>query len=79
MNDIYFDDLDSVVLRNIQSAKKSVKIAVAWLNFKSYYQIFIELLSNEVKLKIVINDDAINSRYNDIIEELQSLGLRLLS
>lgn len=77
MIDVKFDDLQSEILSILNSARESVKIAVAWINFEVYKKEFIKLLRNGVKLKIIINNDFINARYNSIIEELRLQGAKI--
>lgn len=70
MTKIYFDELYSVVINNLKTAKKEVKIAVAWINFDLYGRYFDSLLSKNVNLTIIINDDFINSKYDKQIDDL---------
>ncbi|WP_285396082.1 phospholipase D-like domain-containing protein [Lysinibacillus sp. fls2-241-R2A-57] len=74
MTEIYFDELYSVVVNNLKRAKEEVKVAVAWINFDLYNRIFQELLSKGVRLSIIINDDFINFKHNDKIQNLINNG-----
>lgn len=77
MIDVFFDELQKAVITGLTNAKGKVKIAVAWINFEVYKKVFEDLLKRQVKLKIVINDDFINSRYNSIIDELRAKGAKI--
>lgn len=77
MNKVYFDNLQTIVINNLLSAKNSVKISVAWLNFDIYGTAFKSLLENGVKIKIIIDDNISNARYNNTIDYLCSLGAKI--
>ena len=57
-------------------AKKSVKVAVAWINLNIYGPIFIKLLSKGIRVEIVLNDDNKNNNNHTIekINELENKG-----
>ncbi len=73
----YFDDIKPVILQNLTLARKSVRIAVAWLNFESYFPIFKKLLENGVSLTIVIDDNNSNRKQQAIINDLISFGAEI--
>lgn len=77
MANIYFDDFNEVLNREMLKATKSVKIAVAWVNFKMYKELFGKLIKNGVELKIVVNSDIKNSMYQKEIESLRKIGMKL--
>lgn len=74
MTKSYFTELYATTVTALRMAQKSVFIAVAWINFKEYYDIFEELLENRVHVEIIINDDKNNARYNQQIDRLNYLG-----
>lgn len=74
---MYFDELYSVVINNLKNAKKEVCIAVAWINFDLYEHYFNSLLKNKVELKIIVNDDFINSKFDNQIQALESNGAKI--
>lgn len=74
MTDVIFNDFYLQIQKFLLGAKYDVKIAVAWINFKAYNPIFTKLLDDNVKLQIIVNDDFINSKYNDIIALLSRKG-----
>ena len=67
MADIFFDDLENIIKDKLMKANYNVKIAVAWINFKLYGDIFNRLLDSGVHLSIIINDDFINNKSIDFI------------
>lgn len=74
MTDVIFNDFYWYIREALLQARYDVKIAVAWLNFKIYSDIFSILLKKHVKLQIIINDDFINSKHDEVIECLRKNG-----
>ena len=76
MEDIIFGDFELYITNKLQYARKSVKIAVAWLNFNIYGYIFEQLLNRGVKVSIIVNGDfKNNNQYTvNIINQLCSKG-----
>lgn len=74
---IYFENQKDIIIRELSSAKCSVLIAVAWINFNEYGDVIASLLRKGVEVKIIINDDSNNSVYDKNIEQLQQIGLKL--
>lgn len=77
MINVYVDDLENVVKGRLLSAKEDIKICVAWINFNVYGEIFKQLLYRDVTVKIILNNDVNNNRYNEIIEELEDIGAEI--
>lgn len=73
----YFINLQNITMSELRATKHSIKAAVAWINFKYYGDIFLELLDRGVKIKILLNDDGINQRYLDDIAFLNSQGAQI--
>ncbi len=73
----YFENLEKIVLAQLNNAYKKVCIAVAWINFDIYAPTLIELLRREVKIKILLNDDCINHKYDSIIQQLINEGAKI--
>lgn len=78
MTQSYFVNLQTITLSELRMAQKNVFIAVAWINFDEYYNVFYELLSHRVHIEIIINDDMNNARYNHQINSLISLGATII-
>lgn len=81
MTRCYFTNLEDVAICQLKNTQKSIKAAVAWINFAHYGRILEELLNRSVKIKILLNNDGINQRYIADIQYLNSLGadIRLVS
>lgn len=77
MNKCFFSNLQSITISELNSANKSIKAAVAWINFSYYKEVFLNLLNKGVKVKIIVNDDGNNRRYIDEINYLNSKGARI--
>lgn len=77
MIECYFTNLEDIVIGELKKANKSILVAVAWINFKHYGQVFEELINRQVKIKIVLNDDDINQRNMIYIDELKSKGIKI--
>lgn len=73
----YSTNLEDIVIKELKKAKKSIKVAVAWINFNLYGSTFEELLSRGVKIKILLNDDFNNRRYINDIQSLNSCGAKI--
>ena len=73
----FFTNLENVAVCEIKRAEKSIKAAVAWINFDIYGPIFEELLSRNLKIEILLNDDIINQRYSNYITYLISKGANI--
>lgn len=74
MTDVIFHDFLACIHKSLLGSTRSVKIAVAWINFKIFYHIFDNLLRRGVNLQIIINDDFINAKNDDIIDNLIKAG-----
>ena len=77
MTKSYFENLQAITIKQLLKAEKSVRIAVAWINFSDYKPIFCNLVENNVKIKIIINDDNNNKRYINEITELRNKGVKI--
>lgn len=74
---IYFENQKNIVTEILLEAKKSVKIAVAWINFDDYMSVFTKLLQKKIKVKIAVNDDNANRKYSENIKKLVNLGAKV--
>lgn len=74
---VFCENQRNIVIEALRTAKHSVIIAVAWINFNEYGDAIKELLQNGIRIKIVINADVRNARYMGILEDLQNIGLQL--
>lgn len=76
MAETYFTDIQNHLKRLLKTANHNVRIAVAWINFRSYQDVFTELLSRGVNLEIVTNDISSNTYPGNlaVINQLSQLG-----
>jgi len=60
ITEAHFEDIDHYLIRELRSARESIKICVAWINGNLYSQIFNEIASRGVIIEIIYNNDHIN-------------------
>ena len=73
----YFTKLENIAISELKNAQKSIKAAVAWINFSIYGNLLQELLQRNIKIKILLNNDGINQRYLNDIQHLNSIGANI--
>lgn len=73
---VYGENQRDIVIESLLSAKSSVMIAVAWINFKEYRDTLLSILNKDIEIRVVVNNDVKNSRYKDIIESLCQKGMQ---
>jgi hypothetical protein len=76
-NDVFFDDISSVIISELKKAQKSVKLAVAWITVPVYYHTFVKLLKKEVRLQIILSDNSSNRNHHELIEKLSRKGAKI--
>ncbi|EGQ8176371.1 hypothetical protein D8T49_24075 [Vibrio vulnificus] len=62
--EILFEDLEKSVISELAKAEKHVKVAVAWITFKNYEQLFIDLNNKGVDVEILVSDSPQLRKYN---------------
>ena len=77
MTKTYFENLQDIVLSHLNNAQKSVKVAVAWVNFPLYETVFMSLRNRGIKVKVIVNDDVRNRRYQESIQRLETQGIKI--
>ncbi|WP_294240787.1 phospholipase D-like domain-containing protein [Chryseobacterium sp. sg2396] len=75
--EVHFEHLKEVIEKELLSAKSSVYIAVAWINFKDYEDIFQSLIKNNVQINIICSDNDSNRNYLPEINNLQIAGAKV--
>ncbi len=77
---IHFEGHKHVIENELRKAGSSVHIAVAWINFESYFQIFKSLLDRDIRLNIICSDNHQNRSHQKEIDELitYKANIRLL-
>lgn len=74
---VFFENQRDIVIEALRTAKHSIVIAVAWINFDEYGSTINWLLQNGVSIRIVVNSDIKNARYARLMKNLQEVGLQL--
>lgn len=74
MINCYFTNLEKITICELKKAQRSIKAAVAWINFNIYGEAFCELIKRGVKIQILLNYDGNNHKYMDHIHSLNNLG-----
>lgn len=75
--EIHFEHLKEVIENELLSAKSTVYIAVAWINFKEYNEIFQSLIKNKVHINIICSDNDTNRKYLPEINNLKIAGAKV--
>ena len=57
MIDCYFEELEQIVMSKLHETKHSLHIAVAWISFDRYFEMFSYLLNLNVRIKIIVHDN----------------------
>ena len=55
--EVFFSNQEKEIIDKLLIAKNNVKIAVAWIDFQKYKDIFNILLERGISLCIITNDD----------------------
>lgn len=61
MKEIYFENIENVIVNQIMLARKSIKIAVAWFNLKTILDILTLKLRGGISVEIILHYDEINN------------------
>lgn len=72
-----FDGLHTEVQNELRKANRSVSIAVAWITFRLYVDIFKELIDKDVSVNIVCTNSPPNNKQSKLIEELIDYGVSI--
>jgi hypothetical protein len=75
--DVKFDDLHREIKFELEAANKSVSIAVAWINFKMYFDTFKDLIDRGVVVNILCTKHSSNLKQIDLINELREHGVQI--
>lgn len=74
---VFCENQRDIVIEALGMAKCDIVIAVAWINFDEYGSIINSLLQNGINIRIVVNDDVRNARYEMWVKDLQTSGLQI--
>lgn len=61
--EVHFEDIQSQIVEQIRSAKYMIWVAVAWFTDKILMQELVNRLRYGLSVRVVVLDDAINSKY----------------
>ena len=65
----YFEEIDQHLIRELNNAKESILICVAWISWKLYTPILNRLSRKGVKIEIIYYNDFRNRKYLKIPDE----------
>lgn len=76
---VFFQNIQSALLKELDSAKESIEIAVAWFTNAVLMECLLKKLSNGIKVTLILNNDEINNNNSnrDNIERLISNGCKI--
>lgn len=77
MTKCYFENLENIVISNLARTETKVRIAVAWINFNIYGTVINSLIDKGVRVKILLQDDFPNHRYDSIINQMNAKGAEI--
>ena len=77
MTKCYFENLENIVISNLARTETKVRIAVAWINFNIYGTVINSLIDKRVRVKILLQDDFSNHRYDSIINQMNAKGAEI--
>ena len=75
--EVFFEDHKRIIEKEMNKAKSSVHVAVAWINFKTYYSIFEALTNKKVELNIICSDNHPNRSHLKEIQQLEAMGAKI--
>lgn len=73
----YFENHKQIIQNELLKAKSVVYIAVAWINFKEYFNIFDQLLDDKVELNIICSDNIQNRSHQEYVQKLRTKGSKI--
>jgi hypothetical protein len=60
-SEIYFEELQNLIIQEVSKAKYIVMVAVAWFTDKKLYELLVQKRSEGVSVQVIILDDEINN------------------
>ncbi len=58
---VFFTDIKPHIIKHLEGAKTSIKLAVSWLTDKEIYNLLLEKLSQGVEVSLVTRNDYLNN------------------
>lgn len=71
------DNINHEIKLELFKAKKSIKIAVAWIDFNYFEDCFKKIVKNNVDISIIANDDSKNNKFQAVIDKLVEKGVKI--
>lgn len=72
-----FDNLHAEVQKELRKSKKFVSVAVAWITFRLYADLFKELIDKGVSVSILCTSSPPNNKQSALIDELRDYGVNI--
>ena len=72
--EVYFDDIERVILKELSNSKKQIYVAVAWLTNQKLFDKLCQMADNYIDVQILIVKDEINLNSSCDYEKLVKLG-----
>lgn len=60
MQEAHFKEIESRLIRSIKSAKKSIRIAMAWFTNGALFEELLRAMNNNIQVELILLDDVIN-------------------
>jgi tetratricopeptide (TPR) repeat protein len=57
---LFYSEIESKIASNLQNAKKSIKVAVAWFTNPNLFNLLENLIDNNIEIEIILSDEKIN-------------------
>jgi len=74
---VFFESHKQIIFQTLKRSTESVKIAVAWISFKEYFEIFNSLLDRNIRLQIICTDNIQNRSHQKVIDDLIKNGANI--
>ena len=66
MNQVYFENIETEIIKLISSAKTEIKIAMSWFTNAKIFSTLLESLKYGIDIELIINNDLINNNKNSL-------------
>jgi hypothetical protein len=73
--EVFFSNIREHILKNLNEATYSIKVAVAWITDKKILNAILQLAKKNIVVDIIIFDDRINKK--EYFEELHTNGVKI--
>lgn len=59
-SNLFYSNIESKIVINLQNAKKNVKIAVAWFTNPTLFNLIENLIDNNIQVELILSDEKLN-------------------